>query len=91
MDAYICTDDGLESREMVVYNYSKTLGNFSEHGDSGSLIFTGDGDALGILHSGMPRGTDNHVTYATPIWWVIKQILVEYPFAEFCGITYNLD
>ncbi|KDR76885.1 hypothetical protein GALMADRAFT_225056 [Galerina marginata CBS 339.88] len=95
MDAYICTDLGLESREMVVYNYSKTSGktsgNFSDHGDSGSLIFTGDGDALAILHSGMPRGVDNHVTYGTPIWWVIKQILDKYPFAEFYGTTYSLD
>lgn len=88
MDAYICTDLGVESREMAVYNYSKTCGNFSDYGDSGSLIFTGDGDAL---HSGMPRGMYNHATYGTPIWWVIEQILVKYPFAEFYGITYSLD
>ncbi|KAF8647091.1 hypothetical protein AX16_006925 [Volvariella volvacea WC 439] len=91
MDAYTCTDLGLESREVVVYNYSKTSGDFSDHGDSGSLIFTGDGDGLAILHSGMPRGMHNHVTYGTPIWWVIKQILVKYPSAEFYGITYTLD
>lgn len=83
MEAYICTDLGLESREVVVYNYSKTSGDFSDHGDSGSLIFTGTGNALAILHSGMPRGMHNHVTYGTPIWWVIKQILAKYPSAEF--------
>ena len=88
MNAYTCTDSGLESREVVVYNYSKTLGDFSDHGDSGSLIFTGDGDALAILHSGMPRGMHNHVTYGTPIWWVIQQIQVKYPFARFYGIDY---
>ena len=65
MDAYTCTDLGLESREVVVYNYSKT--------------------------SGMPRGLYNHVTYGTPIWWVIKQILVKYPDAEFYGMTDTLD
>ena len=54
MNAYIRTDLGLESREVVVYNYSKTSGDFSDHGDSGSLIFTGSGDALTVLHSGMP-------------------------------------
>ncbi|KAI0294522.1 hypothetical protein BC826DRAFT_1091605 [Russula brevipes] len=43
----------------------------------------GDGDALAILHSGMPRGMHNHVTCSTPFWWVIKQILV--------NITYSLD
>lgn len=89
MDAYICDESGIESREVAVYNYSKTSGNFSEKGDSGSLIFTGNGDMLAILHSGMPRGYDSHVTYGTPIWWIIKQILVKYPFAEFYGINLN--
>ena len=72
-------------------NYSKTSGDFSDHGDSGSLIFTGDGDGLAILHSGMPRGMHNHITYGTPIWWVNKQILGKYPFADFYGMTYTLD
>ena len=87
MEAYTCTEFGLESREAVIYNYSKTSGDFSKRGDSGSLIFTGDGKALAILHSGMPRGMHNHVTYGTPIWWVVEQILKKYPSAEFCGIT----
>ena len=91
MDAYTCTDLRLESREVVVYNYSKNSGDFSDHGDSGSLTFTGDGDALAILYSGMPRGMHNHVTYGMPIWWVIKQVFVKYPFAEFYGITHSLD
>jgi hypothetical protein len=91
MDAYTCTDLGLESREVVVYNYSKKSGDFSDHGDSGSLIFTGDGQGLAILHSGMPRGMHSHVTYATPLWWIIKQVLVKYPSADFYGITYSLD
>jgi hypothetical protein len=92
MEAYTCTDLGLESREVVVYNYSKHSGDFSDHGDSGSLIFTGDGHGLAILHSGMPRGMhNNHVTYGTPLWWVIKQILVEYPSADFYNIAYALD
>ena len=41
----------------------------------------------------MPRGTDsgNHVTFGTPMWWVIKQILVKYPSAEFYGMAYDLD
>jgi len=67
MEGYTCTEFGLESREVVVYNHSKTSGDFSDHGDSGSLIFTGDGDALAMLHSGMPRGTHNHVTFGTPM------------------------
>ena len=91
MEAYISTELGVESREVAIYNYSKTSGNFSEPGDSGALVFTGDGDALAMLHSGMPRDGYSHVTFATPIWWIIKQVLVRYPFAEFCGMTYTLD
>ncbi|KAL6298522.1 hypothetical protein BKA93DRAFT_820354 [Sparassis latifolia] len=91
MEAYTCTDLGLESREVVVYNHSKKSGDFSDHGDSGSLIFTGSGDGLAILYSGMPRGMNNHVTYGTPLWWVMKQILDKYPSAEFYGITYTFD
>ena len=91
MEGYTCTEFGLESREVVVYNHSKTLGDFSDHGDSGSLIFTGNGDALAMLHSGMPRGKHNHVTYGTPMWWVIKQVRLKYPSAEFYGITYTLE
>ena len=66
MEAYTCTDLGLESRDVVVYNHSKKSGDFSDHGDSGSLIFTGSGDGLAILHSGMPRGINNHVTTVRP-------------------------
>ncbi|KAI0674586.1 hypothetical protein C8Q78DRAFT_1076207 [Trametes maxima] len=56
MDEYTCDEFDVESREVVVYNYTKaegrkTSGDFSDHGDSGSLIFTGGGDALAILHS----------------------------------------
>ncbi|ODN72666.1 hypothetical protein L202_08106 [Cryptococcus amylolentus CBS 6039] len=91
MEAYTCTDLGLESREVAVYNHSKFSGNFSDHGDSGSLIFTGDGNGLAMLHSGMPRGLSNHVTFGTPLWWVIEQILGKYPSAEFYGIAYTLD
>ncbi|KAJ7455008.1 hypothetical protein B0H11DRAFT_2324657 [Mycena galericulata] len=90
MEAYTCSDLGLESREAVIYNYSKTSGDFSAKGDSGSLIFTGDGNGLAILHSGMPRGMHNHVTFGTPLWWVIEQILGRYPDAEFYGITHTV-
>jgi len=96
MDGYTCDEFGIESREVVVYNYTKaegrkTSGDFSDHGDSGSLIFTGDGDGLAVLHSGMSRGFHNHVTYGTPLWWAIQQIKVQYPYAEFYEITYSFD
>ncbi|KAH9932743.1 uncharacterized protein BXZ73DRAFT_89899 [Epithele typhae] len=88
MEAYLCTALGLESRAVPVYNSGL---DFAAPGDSGSLIFTGDGDALALLCSGMPRGAHNHVTFGTPMWWVIKQILERYPSAEFHGMTYDID
>ncbi|KAF6758895.1 hypothetical protein DFP72DRAFT_1064405 [Ephemerocybe angulata] len=89
MEAFICNDLGEESREVVVYNYRKASGDFANYGDSGSLVFTGDGDAVAVLHSGMPRGGHNHVSYGTPVWWVMEQVRARYPFAEFCGIEYT--
>ncbi|KAF9555861.1 hypothetical protein CPC08DRAFT_737257 [Agrocybe pediades] len=92
MHAYICTESGLESREVVVYNSGtekRPADDFSAKGDSGSLIFNGHGDGLAVLHSGMPRGEDNHVSYATPLWWVLEQVLERYPYAEFYGMEYQ--
>ncbi|KAJ2924403.1 hypothetical protein H1R20_g12699, partial [Candolleomyces eurysporus] len=82
-EAYLCDEFGQESIEVAVYNYSETSGNFSARGDSGSLIFTGDGRMLAILHSGMPKGLSSHVTFATPAWWAIEQIKLKYPNADF--------
>ncbi|EIM84740.1 uncharacterized protein STEHIDRAFT_60563, partial [Stereum hirsutum FP-91666 SS1] len=85
MGACIRTDFG-ESREVVVYNYTEKPDNFADRGDSGALIFTGEGDALAILHAGMDE--TRHATYGTPIWWVIEQILIKYPDAEFFNPEY---
>jgi len=65
LEAYLCDDLGVESIELAIYNYDKQSGPFSAKGDSGSLIFDGEGHMVGILHSGMPKGGSNHVTYAT--------------------------
>ena len=46
LEGYICPQSGLESKEVVVYNFNITSGNFSNHGDSGALIFNGEGDGL---------------------------------------------
>lgn len=88
LEAYTCDSLGKESREVAIYNYSKTSGNFAERGDSGSLIFTGDGRMLAILHSGMPKGLSSHVTYATPGWWAVEQLQKRYPYADFNRTTF---
>lgn len=88
LEGYICTDIGLESKEVVVYNFDFASGDFSYHGDSGALIFNGEGGGLALLHSGMPRRMHSHVTFGTPLWWVIEQLLLRYPNAIFDRTTF---
>ncbi|KAF8125025.1 hypothetical protein EV363DRAFT_1402708 [Boletus edulis] len=88
LEAYLCDKFGKESIEVAVYNYSKTSGNFSAKGDSGSLIFTGDGRMLAILHSGMPKGLSSHVSYGTPAWWAVEQLQGHYPNADLNRTTF---
>ncbi|CAE6509005.1 unnamed protein product [Rhizoctonia solani] len=88
LEAYLCDESGRESIEVAIYNYSRMSGNFSAKGDSGSLIFTGDGRMLAILHSGMPKGCYSHVTYGTPAWWVVEQLKLHYPHADFNRTTF---
>ena len=68
-EAYLCDELGVESIELAIYSYDKEPSPFSAKGDSGSLIFDSLGKMVGILHSGMPRGTSSHVTSATPAWY----------------------
>jgi len=88
LEAYTCDEFGIESIELAIYNYDKQSGPFSAKGDSGSLIFAGDGSMVGVLHSGMPKGASSHVTYATPAWWVVEQIKLRYPHADFNRTTF---
>lgn len=88
MVAWICDEFRLESKEVAIYNYDKTeKTDFADHGDSGALVFTGNGEALAMIHSGEPVG----ITYCTPIWWIMEQILERYPHADFLGIEYTPD
>ncbi|CUA73609.1 hypothetical protein RSOLAG22IIIB_10910 [Rhizoctonia solani] len=88
LDAYICNELGRKSIEVCIYNWNKRLGPFSNYGDSGSLVWTREGKMLGMIHSGEPKGFFNHVTYATPAWWLIKQILFQYPYGDFGRTTW---
>jgi hypothetical protein len=87
LEAYLCDDLGVESIELAIYNYDKQSGPLSAK-DSGSLVFNDQGHMVGILHSGMPKGGSNHVTYATPSWWAIEQLVVKYPHADFNRIAF---
>lgn len=83
LEAYIVDGLGAESIELAIYNYDKQSGSFSIKGDSGALIFDAEGHMVGILHSGMPKGTSNHVTFATPAYFALDQIKLHYPNADF--------
>jgi hypothetical protein len=83
LEAYLCDELGQESKELAIYNHNKQSGDFSAKGDSGSLVVDGKGNMVGLLHSGMPKGASSHVTYATPAWWIVEQIRVKYPYADF--------
>jgi hypothetical protein len=88
LESYLCDNLGVESIELAIYNHDKLSGPFSAKGDSGSLIFDGQGHMVGILHSGMPKGGTLHVTYATPAWWVIEELKKKYPYADFNCISF---
>ncbi|TRM59650.1 hypothetical protein BD626DRAFT_633163 [Schizophyllum amplum] len=68
LEAYICDAAGVESVALAIYNYeispagpasasaASTKGAsriFAAKGDSGSLVFNGEGRMVGILHSGL--------------------------------------
>ncbi|KAL5638031.1 hypothetical protein ACGC1H_002336 [Rhizoctonia solani] len=90
-EAYLCDEFGHESKELAIYNGSKTdRTNFSGKGDSGAPIWTVDGEIVGFLHSGMPKGISNHVTYATPGWWYLERLKERYPNANFWGESWTL-
>ncbi|KAF9047767.1 hypothetical protein BJ165DRAFT_1582749 [Panaeolus papilionaceus] len=66
LEAYVHGEDGRTTIEAAVYNYKRGFPDFSAQGDSGSLIFTGDGRMLAVLHSGSRTASGRHVTYGTP-------------------------
>jgi hypothetical protein len=68
LETYTCDKLGVESVELAIYNYDKQSGPFSAKGDTGSLVFDGQGRVVGILRSGTVKSGNNHVTYGLPAW-----------------------
>jgi hypothetical protein len=92
LESYLCNDLGVESIELGIYNWGKNFPVFSNKGDSGALIWDGNHHAVGQLHSGMSKGgsSNSHITYATPIWWLMGRIKREFPNAIFFLKTWAL-
>lgn len=90
LESYQCDENAVRSVECAVYNYDKQSGPFSAKGDSGSLIVTGNGEMVGLLHSGKSKifGSAPHCTYATPAWRLCEWIKEIYPNADFFRETW---
>jgi len=92
MESFVHDDDtGQESIELAIYNYDKRSGEFSQKGDSGSLIVDGLGRMVGLLHSGTSKwGLDlADVTYATPMWWLWPRTKAKYPHADLNRVAWS--
>jgi len=89
LESYHCDELEHDSWEVAVFNYDKKSGNFSDHGDSGSIIFNAEGKIVALLHSGMPKGLYSHVTYGTPGHFVFDQIKEHYPDADFARLSFD--
>ncbi|KEP47580.1 hypothetical protein V565_150850 [Rhizoctonia solani 123E] len=83
LEAHTCDEFEHDSWEVAFLNFSKKLGNFSAKGDSGAAIFNAQGKLVALLHSGMPRGMSNHVTFGMPGHYVVELVKEHYPHADF--------
>jgi len=85
LEPFLCDENGVESMEIAIYNFNKRSGPFSDHGDSGALVFDCLGCMVAILHSGKSKSgvlTSTRVTYCTPAHWLIPRIMKKYPYAD---------
>ena len=53
--SFRCDENGIESMESAIYNFDKGSGPFSDHGDSGALVFDYLDRMVAIIHSGNRR------------------------------------
>ncbi|KIY71795.1 hypothetical protein CYLTODRAFT_418511 [Cylindrobasidium torrendii FP15055 ss-10] len=85
--SFLENEAGIVSRELAIYNAGRAS-PFSKKGDSGSLawhLHGGGARMVGQLHSGRNAGqtTGNHITYATPAWYLLEQVREKYQYADF--------
>ncbi|KAI0338824.1 hypothetical protein BDW22DRAFT_1409426 [Trametopsis cervina] len=70
-------------------NKKQKHGSFSIKGDSSVAIFNAEGKLVAILHSSMPRGISNHVTFGNPGHYVVGLIKEHYSHANFDRLKFN--
>jgi len=67
------------SIEIAVLPYDKNHGQFSDRGDSGSVVLARDGRIVGIITGGAGPTDETVITYVTPYWWIEQQVKAKYP------------
>ena len=65
------------SIEVAILAYDKQHGPFSAPGDSGSIVLDRKGRIVGLLTGGGGTTDETDVTYATPYWWLNKEMKVK--------------
>ena len=89
LESFVFNEGGIVSAELGIYNSgAKNAGVFSDMGDSGSGVWyikQGKAHWVGQLHSGSNSGgpTAIHITYCTPMWYVIEQVKKVSPHDDF--------
>ena len=63
--------------EVAILAYDKQHGPFSAPGDSGSIVLDRKGRIVGLLTGGGGTTDETDVTYATPYWWLNKEMKVK--------------
>ena len=73
--------------EWAILPYDKS-DVFSAHGDSGAIIFDGQGRIGGVLTGGAGKTDSTDVTYATPFYWLFdERIKAHFPNAYLYPVT----
>ena len=80
-----CPEHGIvehDSLEIAVLPYGKGNLQFSDRGDSGSVVVTREGEILGLLTGGAGPTKEIDIAWLTPFWWLLEQIKKEFPGAS---------
>lgn len=67
------------SIEVTILPYDKQHGHFSAPGDSGSIVLDRAGCIVGLLTGDGGTTDETDITYATPSWWLDKEMKKVYP------------
>ncbi|KAI0345010.1 hypothetical protein BDW22DRAFT_1405842 [Trametopsis cervina] len=67
------------STEIAVLPFDRDRRQFSDRGDSGSVVLDRKGRIVGLLTGGSGPIGEVDISYITPYWWIQEQIKSEFP------------